>query len=227
MTVLPNLNRKNTKRLLTAVTHIGSLIPLALLVYGFSFDALSADPIREITLRTGKAALILLVLSLAVTPLRLWFDWKQIAHLRKPLGLYAFLYVCLHLLTFVWLDYGLNWGLIQDAIFEKRYALVGFAAFVLLVPLAATSTKWAMKKLGKNWKRLHRLVYLIAGLALLHYFWLVKNTYGQPILFAVIVAILLLSRVNPIKQRILQARRAVQKRWRRRQEPQQSLSTNN
>lgn len=217
MTALSLPNRKTTIRLLRIATHVGSLIPLALLLYGFFFDTLGADPIREITLRTGKAALVLLVLSLAVTPLTIWFNWKAVIPLRKPLGLYAFLYVSLHLLTFVWLDYGLAWGLIQEAIFEKRYALVGFAAFLLLVPLAATSTKWAMKRLGKNWKRLHKLVYLIAGLALLHYFWLVKNTYGQPILFAAITSLLLLTRVGPIKQRILRWRRSLQRRWQQRQ----------
>lgn len=207
----PFLDRKNTIRLLKLITHIGALLPLALLVYGFFYDTLGADPIREITLKTGKTALILLVLSLAVTPLTIWFNWKAVTPLRKPLGLYAFLYVCLHLLTFVGLDYGFVWGLIGEAIFEKRYALVGFTAFVLLVPLAATSTKWAMKRLGRNWKRLHQLVYVIAVLALVHYFWLVKNAYSQPILFAVIVGMLLLSRVKPVRQQIVRWRRGAKR----------------
>lgn len=194
------------------LTHGGALLPLALLGWHFYANQLGADPIREITLRTGKTALILLILSLAVTPVNILTGWKQVMPLRKPLGLYAFLYVSLHLFTFVYLDYGLRWGLIQEAIFEKRYALVGFTSFLILLSLALTSTKWAMRKLGKNWKRLHKWVYVAGALAVVHYFWLVKNVYTQPIAFAVVLGLLLLVRVPQVKRWAVVARRAVRKR---------------
>ncbi len=208
-----NLSKKTTANLLRWGTHVGSLIPLALLIWHFYTNQLGADPIREITLRTGKTAIILLVLSLAMTPVNIITGWKQLLPLRKPLGLYAFLFVSLHLLTFVYLDYGLRWGLIQEAIFEKRFALVGFASFLILLPLALTSTKWAMRKLGKNWKRLHKWVYLAGVLAVVHYFWLVKNVYTQPIIFAVVLTLLLALRVPQVKQWAVRTRRALRKRF--------------
>lgn len=197
---------KNTARLLKVITHLGALLPLALLVWDYYTDRLGADPIREITLRTGLPALVLLILSLACTPLNIWLGWKQLLPLRRPLGLYAFLYVCLHLLTFVVIDYGLEPQLIGEAIFEKRYALAGFSAFLLLLPLALTSNQWSMRKLGKNWKKLHRLVYPAGLLAIVHFFWLVKHTYVRPTLFGLVLLLLLLTRLTPIKQRILRWR---------------------
>jgi len=201
------IDRKTKQRLLKSAVHIGSLIPLAFLVWDFNQGQLGADPIREITLRTGKAAITLLLLSLAVTPLNIWLGWKQLHPVRKLFGLYAFLYVSLHLLIFVWLDYGLNLEFIREALFEKYYALVGFAAFLILLPLAATSTRWSMRKLGKTWTRLHRWVYLAGILAVLHYFLLVKNAYTSPMLYGVILGVLLLSRVKPVKQAIIRWRR--------------------
>ncbi|MBE2201862.1 MAG: sulfoxide reductase heme-binding subunit YedZ [Anaerolinea sp.] len=206
------LNRQTTARLLMSVTHVGSLLPLVLLLWAIYQGQLGADPIREMTLRTGKTAIILLMLSLTCTPLNIWFGWKQALPLRKPLGLYAFLYVTIHLLIFVWVDYGFNWPLLQEALFAKRYALVGFTAFLILLPLAATSTKWAMRKLGKKWKSLHRWVYLAGILAVLHYFLLVKNTYAQPILFGSILALLLLSRIPVVKKQITSWRHKLRRR---------------
>jgi methionine sulfoxide reductase heme-binding subunit len=208
MTSLARPDRRTVARLLKIATHVGALIPLALLLWDYTNNQLGADPVREITLRTGKTALILLVLSLACTPANLLLGWKQALPLRRPLGLYAFLYVCLHLLTFIWLDYMLEWNLIVAGILEQRYVVVGFIAFLLLLPLALTSTRWAMRRLGKNWKRLHQLVYVAVILALIHFFWLVKNVYTQPITFAFIVALLLLARVRPIRQWLLRRQRA-------------------
>lgn len=206
-------NPSNAKQKLLAlriITHVGALLPLLILIWEWwSWNYLYwADPIREVTLRTGKTAIILLVLSLACTPLNIVFGWSQLVALRKPLGLYSFLYVSLHLLVFVYLDYGLELSLISEAILEKRYALVGFIAFLILLALAATSTKWAMKKLGKRWKTLHKGAYLAAILAVVHYFWLVKNAYAQPILFATILAILFAIRWQPIKAKLSEWRKA-------------------
>ncbi len=204
------VNKKTIGRWLRAATHIGSLLPLAWLVWQFFQNDLGSDPVREIILRTGKLTIIWLMLSLAVTPLNKLFGWKQIIPLRKPLGLYAFLYVSLHLLTFVWLDYGLNLKFIWDGIFEQPYVIVGFTAYLLLIPLAATSTKWAMRRLGKNWKRLHKLVYLIGALGILHFFWLVK-VYDRPIMYGSVMGLLLLTRVGPINRQLLRWRRSLQK----------------
>jgi sulfoxide reductase heme-binding subunit YedZ len=206
------LDNKKLSIIVNRAVHIGSLLPFIFLVIHYYTDNLSADPIREITLRTGKTALVLLILSLAVTPLMTWFDWKFLTPSRRPLGLYAFFYVCLHLLTFVYLDYGLQWEFIIEGIAEKRYALVGFTAWLLFIPLAVTSTKWAQKKMGKRWKQLHKLAYVIGILAIIHYIWLVKNAYTQPAIFGLILLVLLVSRWQPIKQRIIQWRRNFKKR---------------
>lgn len=206
------LDRKQKNRIIRVAGHIGSLIPLALLIYDYYFGLFSPDVIREITLRTGKAAIILLVLSLAITPLNILFGWKQLFPLRRIFGVYSFMYVAMHLTIFVYLDYGLSWPLIQEAIFEKRYALVGFIAFLILLPLAITSTRWSMKKLGKKWTTLHKWVYLAGILAVLHYILLVKNAYTQPFIFAVILGVLLTVRIGPIKQWIIRQRRNLGKK---------------
>ncbi|MGB3904085.1 MAG: ferric reductase-like transmembrane domain-containing protein, partial [Anaerolineae bacterium] len=154
----------------------------------------------------------LLVLSLACTPLNILLGWKKLIPLRKTLGLYAFLYASLHGLVFVWLDYGLDPQLIVEAVFQKRFALAGFAAFLFLVPLALTSNRWAMRRLGKRWKLLHRLAYLAGTLAVVHFLWLVKNVYTQPLIYAAVLALLLVVRVRPIKHRIVDWRAEVKSR---------------
>jgi sulfoxide reductase heme-binding subunit YedZ len=117
------------------------------------------------------------------------------------------MYVCLHFLIFTWLDYALILPLIVEEIVVRRYALVGFTAFLLLIPLAVTSTKGWQKRLGKRWKTLHKVVYLIGVLAVVHYIWLVKNAYTQPLIFAAAVGLLLLLRVPAVKQALLRARK--------------------
>jgi sulfoxide reductase heme-binding subunit YedZ len=189
--------KKNWLRILT---HIGALTPLAWLIWDYWTDQLTVNPIQDITFRTGKPALILLVLSLACTPVNTLFGFRQVIPLRKPLGLYAFMYVCLHFLIFVGLDYGFDPALLYEAIFEKKYALVGFATFLILLPLAITSTKGWMKRLGKNWKRLHRWVYLAGLLAVVHYVWLVKSDIREPLIYGGIVVLLLLARVPALRR---------------------------
>ncbi len=191
--------RKNWLRILT---HMGALVPLVWLVWDYWTNQLTVNPIQDITFRTGKPALILLVLSLACTPVNMLFGFRQVLPLRKPLGLYGFMYVCLHFLTFVGLDYGFDWGLLYGAIFEKRYALVGFAAFLILLPLALTSTQGWMRRLGKNWKRLHRWVYLVGILAVVHYVWLVKSDVREPLLYGAAVALLLILRLPAVRKSV-------------------------
>jgi len=214
------LNNRTMIRLLKIVTHLGALIPLVLLFWDYRQGQLGVDPVRAITLRTGKTTLILLMLSLAVTPVNIILGWKQLLPLRRLLGLYAFLYVSLHLLSFVGLDYVFNWLFIVDGIVEQRYVLVGFAAFLLMLPLALTSNRWSMRRMGKRWKRLHQLVYIVGVLAVIHFLWLVKNVYTEPLIYAAILLVLLLTRIKTIKLRVL--------RWRRgpkRGNMSQSLST--
>ncbi|MFN2192831.1 MAG: sulfite oxidase heme-binding subunit YedZ [Candidatus Promineifilaceae bacterium] len=210
---MQRINKKTWQRILKLFVHIGALLPLAVMIWDYYSGNLGADPIREITLRTGKTAIILLMLSLAVTPAHIWFGWKQIIPLRRLLGLYAFFYAALHLIIFLWLDYLLDPQLIVEALFAKRYALVGLAAFLILLPLTVTSTRVSMRRLGKRWKTLHKFVYLAGVLVVLHYFLLVKNSYTEPLIFAAILALLLLTRVKPIKLTILQWRRNIEN-WR-------------
>lgn len=187
---------------LRLAAHLGGLAPLALMLYDIATGHLTANPIQDLTFRTGMAGLILLVVSLACTPANIVLGLKQVLPLRRPLGLYGFLYIAIHLLIFVGLDYGFDWSLIQDAIVEKRYVLVGFAAFLLLLPLAITSTRWSMRRLGKNWKKLHQLIYIAVPLGVLHFLWLVKADYRQPLLFGAIVAVLLVLRIPVVKKQI-------------------------
>jgi sulfoxide reductase heme-binding subunit YedZ len=186
--------------------HLGAAIPLAALIWAATTGGLTINPIQDITFRTGKAAIWLLVLSLAVTPAQMVSGYRPLVKTRRPLGLWAFFYAGLHFLIFVGLDYGFNWGLLQEAIFEKRYALVGFAAFVIMLPLAITSTKGWMVRLGKRWKGLHRWVYVAGILAAIHYIWVVKADLREPLAFTAAIGILLLMRVPVVRKRIVRWR---------------------
>ncbi len=187
---------------LQVLIHIGALLPLAILAWDFTQSQLTVNPIQEIQLRTGKYALILLTLSLACTPASTVFGFKQALQLRRPLGLYAFTYASLHFLNFVGLDYGFDFNLIREDIGEKRFALAGLAAFLILLPLAITSTRAWMKKLGKNWERLHWLMYLAALLAVTHFIWQVKADLREPLAYGTIVALLLIIRIPAIRKAV-------------------------
>ena len=191
---------------LQVLTHVGALVPLAVLVWDGMNDRLTVNPIQEISARTGRLALILLVLSLACTPLNTVFGLKQLLPLRRPLGLYAFGYTVLHLLNFAVVDYGLDPVLLSEIILEKRYVLVGFAAFLLLLPLAITSTQASQRRLGKWWKSLHRLVYIAAILSVIHFLWLVKADIRDPAAYGAVVAVLLFLRIGSIRRRITKLR---------------------
>jgi sulfoxide reductase heme-binding subunit YedZ len=198
------------RRLIALAVHLGSLLPLALLIFDGTTGQLSVNPIQDLTLRTGKTALVLLLLSLACTPLNLLLGWKWALGLRKPLGLYSFFYICLHLLIFTLVDYGLDLRLISQAITEKRYVLAGLASFLLLLPLALTSTKGAVRRLGRCWRRLHWLVYPAALLAVLHFLWLSK-TAREPLIFgAVLLALLAVRALRSLRAPARMASRSAQ-----------------
>lgn len=180
----------------TAV-HIAALIPLAILAWQFydvwktGSDALGADPVAEIEHRLGLWALRLLLITLAITPLRQLSGKPVLVRFRRMLGLYAFFYACLHFAAFLGLDLRGYWTQIFEEIVKRPYITVGFAAWLLLVPLAITSTKGWIRRLGRNWGRLHKLIYAIGVLAVLHFWWLVKSDIREPLLYASILAVLL------------------------------------
>ncbi|MCH7520633.1 MAG: sulfoxide reductase heme-binding subunit YedZ [Candidatus Marinimicrobia bacterium] len=182
------------------LVHPLALLPLALLFYDFLIDNLTANPIQEITQRTGKTALVLLILTLVVTPVNRHFRLPDLVPLRKRLGLYAFLYATLHLSIFVGLDYFFDWELILLELSEKLYVLVGLTAWLLLLPLAVTSTKGWQRRLGKRWKGLHRLIYVAASAVILHYLWLVKSDIREPLAYGAGVALLLTLRLPPVRR---------------------------
>ncbi len=183
--------------------HIAALIPLILLLWDFWQGNLGPDVIRAATLRTGKAALILLIASLACTPINILIGYKPVLKLRRPLGLYSFMYASIHFAIFIGVDYFFNFALIWEALFEKRYALVGLATGTILLALALTSTVGWQRRLKKKWKQLHRFVYLAGILSVLHFIWLVKQGIWEPYVWAAVVVLLLTLRYGPIKQRAL------------------------
>lgn len=173
-----------------------ALIPLVRLVHGAMTGGLGANPIEAITHGTGDWTLRFLLLTLAVTPLRALAGWHVLVRFRRMLGLFAFFYGCLHLLTYVWLDKFFSWADIVHDIPRRPFITVGFLAFVVLVPLAATSTAGMIRRLGgRNWQRLHSLVYLSAAAGVLHYWWLVKADVSLPRLYAAALGVLLVARL--------------------------------
>lgn len=170
-----------------------ALLPFLHLLYAAWHNDLGANPLEFITRNTGDWALYFLCITLAITPLRRWLDWPWLLRLRRMLGLYCFFYASCHFLSFLWFDHFFEVEEMWRDVLKRPFITMGFGAFVLLVPLALTSTQWAMRKLGgKNWQILHKAVYGIAVLALLHYFWMRagKNNFAQPILFTAIILIL-------------------------------------
>jgi methionine sulfoxide reductase heme-binding subunit len=180
------------------LVHIACLLPIPWLIWDAWSGNLTADPIRGSILRTGKIALELLVLSLACTPLNTIFGFKPALRVRRALGDYSFLYTSLHFAIFVSLDYGFDFQLVLNELI-RPYALVGLIAGLLLIPLAITSFPPWLKRLGKNWKRLHNLVYVINLLAALHFMLVVKQGVTEPYLWMILIVFLLVLRIPPIR----------------------------
>jgi sulfoxide reductase heme-binding subunit YedZ len=171
---------------------VNSVVPLALLMWDGYFHHLGANPVEFATRTTGVLTLVLLFISLAVTPLRQLSGANWLIKFRRMLGLFAFFYGCLHLLTYVWFDKFFNVSEIVHDVWKRWFILVGMASWLLLVPLAVTSTNAMVKRLGgKRWQRLHRLIYLIAIGGVLHYWLLVKADTRIPLTFAAVLAVLL------------------------------------
>lgn len=168
------------------ITFVLCLLPLAWLVLQAVTDRLSANPIEDITAATGTWTLRLLLITLAMTPLRRFTGWQWPVRLRRMLGLFAFFYASLHLMTYLWFDQFFLWSEILADILERPFITLGMTAYALLLPLALTSNRASQRWLRRNWKRLHRLVYPIALLGVLHYYWLVKADVREPLLYGAI-----------------------------------------
>lgn len=168
------------------------LLPLGLLAWNATHDALGANPIEAMTRSLGDWTLNFLLITLAVTPLRRLTGWNWLLRLRRMLGLYTFFYACLHVTSYVWLDQFFDWTAIATDIVKRPFITAGFVAFCLLVPLAATSNNAMVRRLGgRRWQALHRSIYLIAVLGVLHYAWMVKRDLALPLVYAAIAFVLL------------------------------------
>ena len=170
------------------------LLPLAFLVYGAFNNTLGVNPVEAMTRKTGDWTYYLLLITLSITPLRKFLNLGWLIHYRRMLGLYVFFYASLHLLTYVWFDQYFNVGDIVRDIIKRPFITLGVICWLLLLPLAVTSNQAMIKRLKKNWARLHKMVYLIAIVGLVHHVMMIKADYQQPLILGVILAILLGSR---------------------------------
>jgi sulfoxide reductase heme-binding subunit YedZ len=191
---------------LQILVHAWALWLLAALAWDYAQDTFLVDPVREMTTRTGRLALTFLLLSLACTPANTLLGYKKILRLRRPLGLYAFVFAALHFLIFAGLDYDFDLALLRPAILDQRYVLAGTGAFLILLALALTSNKLSQRRLRKNWKRLHRLVYPSAFLVILHFLWLSKDSRA-PTRYGALLALLLVLRLPFVKRALINLRR--------------------
>ena len=173
-----------------------STIPFLIIMYKIFFNKLGPEPVKEITHFTGEWTLIFICLTLAMSPLKKLTNLNFWVKGRRMLGLFVFFYASLHLLTYVGIDYRFSWQPIFDDVVKKKYIFVGFAAWLLLIPLTLTSSQKMMLLLKQNWKKLHRLIYVIAIFGSLHFIWLSKTIYFKPLIYFLIITILLFLRVN-------------------------------
>jgi sulfoxide reductase heme-binding subunit YedZ len=202
------------QRAAKVLVFLGALIPLALLIQAFvSGDLLLTEPVKNIQHRTGIAALILLLVTLAITPIRRLTGWNDIIKFRRLLGVFAFFYAALHAFSYFVFDQELSPSGIAVDVAEHPWVLLGFTAFVLLIPLAVTSTKgWVRRLGGRRWQRLHQLIYVSSAAAVLHFLWLVKLDKREPVIYAAILVVLLAARLIYLRRerRARQGRRPTQ-----------------
>ena len=200
------------------IVHLLAWVPLAWLLFDYFTDNLTFNWIQAATQRTGRYALILLILSLACTPLNTIFGFRKAIKVRRALGLYAFMYAVLHFAIFAAIDYGFDWQLLKIELLERRYIYIGATVFTILFALAVTSFKWWMKKLGKKWMYLHKLVYLAGTLVVLHYAWAKKGDIFRlqgdilaPLAAGIIIALLLFLRIPPVRKATSKIRWRIQR----------------
>ncbi len=186
---------------LRLVTWFAGLMPTVWLVWRFLDDRLGANPIEEILHRLGDISLIFLLVTLAITPLRAVIGWNEIIKIRRPLGLFGFFYLTMHFLTYAVLDQTLDFEFIIEDVLERPYISIGFTAWILLIPLAITSTKGWIRRLGKRWKKLHRLAYVATIMGVVHFYWQVKADTYWPTLAAMLITVLMIYRIRSSRGR--------------------------
>lgn len=187
---------KRTWSIIKSVVFLLSLTPFLFLVNDTIQDQLGANPIEQLHFRLGDWAIRFICIVLALTPIKKLFKQSWPTRFRRMMGLFTFFYASMHLLVYVVLDLSLQWHVFVDEVPKSPYILVGLFTYSLLIPLALTSTKAMQKRLAKRWIQLHRLVYLAAISAVIHYLWLVKSDFNEPVLYAVIVFVLLVLRID-------------------------------
>ena len=188
------LSTRQVNYLIKPVTFLLAFIPFAYLVYGASTDSLGTNPVETMTHQSGEWALRFLLITLAISPLRRMSGLSWTTKLRRMLGLFAFFYACLHFLTYIWLDQFFDFAEILHDIPKRPFITIGFISFVLLIPLAVTSTKKMQQRLKTNWKRLHQLIYVIPMLVVLHFIWSLKADYTEPFIYTVVFLVLMSER---------------------------------
>ncbi len=212
------IRAKNRNRLpwLRVLVHLLGVLPLALILFAALTGGLTVNPIQDIEQRLGRAALYFLVASLAVTPLYTLTGWRSVLPRRRALGLYAFLYASLHFITFAAIDYGFDLREIWRLIVEKPFILLGLTTGLLLLPLAVTSFDYFIRKMGKRWKTLHRLVYIAGVTVIIHYAWAKKGDLFtlqgdilKPLLWGTLVLVLLLLRIPAIRRGVSRVRQRI------------------
>ncbi|MEI6543349.1 MAG: protein-methionine-sulfoxide reductase heme-binding subunit MsrQ [Methylococcales bacterium] len=174
---------------------LACFLPLLGISFDIATDNLGADPIQALHIRLGDWSLRFLWLTLAITPLQTLTKWRKMADYRQMLGLVAFFYASLHVIVYVLVDHGLDWYLIAVDIIESPYIWLGVLAYIIIFSLAITSPKFAKKRLGKNWKKLHRLIYIAAIAVIIHYYWQLKGNMAEPLFYLILVTILLSFRI--------------------------------
>lgn len=213
---MPIVIRRSSIRPMHWLVHGYAWSGLVVMAYDFFAGRLGPNPVQALEQRSGRHAFALLLLSLACTPLNALFGWKNVLKYRRMLGLYAALYAAIHALIFVDLDYGLAWDVFRQTVIEKPYILYGMTAFLMLIPLAATSFDIWKARLGKNWKRMHRLVYLAASIAILHSalskkgdLFRLQGDILRPLVYSLLLVFLLALRLPWIRGRIVSLRTRV------------------
>lgn len=190
------MNKKRRLLFLKGLVWFLGLAPAVWLLWLGVTDRLGANPIEEVLHWFGDTALIFLLVTLSITPVRRLTGWNSIAPLRRPIGLFAFFYLTMHFLWYAVVDQTLDLEFVIEDVMERPYILAGFTAWLLLIPLAITSTKGWIRRLKKNWQRLHRLVYLSTSLGVLHFYWQVKADTYWPIVATTVLAVLMLLRIR-------------------------------
>jgi sulfoxide reductase heme-binding subunit YedZ len=182
-------------RITKILIFLSALVPMERLAWKAFHDGLGANPVEVITHSTGDWTLILILTTLSITPLRKLTKQYWLIGVRRMIGLFAFFYGCLHFTTYIWLDKSFDVHEMIKDVYKRPFITAGFTAFVLMIPLALTSTKGWIRRLGKNWQRLHRLIYVTGIAAVIHYIWLVKADLRKPLQYAFVLSVLLLYRV--------------------------------